>query len=228
MVMESHNMEKHVLEIDSVTVEIKGRRILSGTYLRADTNEVTALLGINGSGKSTLFRVIMGDMKYSYAHMSLDGNFLPIEKPKYGILNYLPQNTLIPEHLTIRQAFSDYDVDPDILVSNFPEFGSILDIRTRRLSSGEKRIAETIMILFSDSMFSILDEPFSQIMPVNVEKMQTLITMQKKHKGIIITDHQYSNLMSVSDRIYILDNGNTYPVKGPEDLPRHNYLPDKL
>lgn len=218
------NMDRHVLEIDSVMVEIKGRSILSGVYVKAETNEVTGILGRNGSGKSTLFRTIMGDMKCQSAHLSFDGVFMPVEKSKFGILNYLPQNPVIPGYLTLRQAFSDYGVDTDFLTSNFPEFRDVLDVRSRLLSSGERRIAEVIMILFSDSAFSILDEPFSQVMPVNVEKLQELISFQKKSKGIIITDHQYSSLLPISDRVYILDRGNAYLMKEMVDLVRYGYL----
>lgn len=80
------------------------------------------------------------------------------------------------------------------------------------------------MILFSDSAFSILDEPFSQVMPVNVEKLQELISFQKKSKGIIITDHQYSSLLPISDLVYILDRGNAYLMKERDDLVRYGYL----
>ncbi len=86
------------------------------------------------------------------------------------------------------------------------------------------RIAEMYLILNSDAEFSILDEPFSNVAPKHVEKMQELILEHKASKGIIISDHMYKSVIGITDDLFLLRDGYTFPIKCREDLIHHGYL----
>jgi ABC-type lipopolysaccharide export system ATPase subunit len=83
---------------------------------------------------------------------------------------------------------------------------------------------EAILILRSQAKFCILDEPFSGLMPVHIETLISLMKALKNEKGIIITDHLYRHVSSISDRIYLLSNGKTYPIKNAEQLISLRYV----
>ena len=94
----------------------------------------------------------------------------------------------------------------------------------REMSGGEVRIAEMYMILNSKADFCILDEPFSYVAPKFVEKMQEMIQLHKQEKGIIISDHMYESVMGITDDLYLLRDGYTFPIKSREDLIHQGYI----
>jgi ABC-type lipopolysaccharide export system ATPase subunit len=93
-----------------------------------------------------------------------------------------------------------------------------------QLSGGELRQLEMLMVLYSRADFILLDEPFTHVTPVQSDYFKPVIKAISLHKGIIITDHQYNNVMDISDRIIILTEGCTKPVSSLNDLVTYNYL----
>lgn len=122
------------------------------------------------------------------------------------------------------EAFRLYGVDYDELVRFDPKFHSFQRKMFRELSGGEARVAEMFLVLNSEADFYILDEPFSNIAPVYVERMQELIRERKKSKGIIVSDHLYDAIIEITDDLYIIRDGYTFPIKSREDLIRHWYI----
>ena len=139
-------------------------------------------------------------------------------------IKYLPQHEFIPANMTLGEAFTLYGVDYDGLVGFDPKFHTYQRKKSRELSGGEVRVAEMYMILHTEAEFCILDEPFSNIAPKYVEKMQLLIQEQKAAKGIIISDHLYESVISVTDDLFLLREGYTFPVKSRDDLIRLGYI----
>jgi len=92
------------------------------------------------------------------------------------------------------------------------------------MSGGVRRIVEIYAILRTNSMFCLLDEPFTHIMPIHVETIKMLIEMEKQKKGIILIDHQYQNVIEVCDNIYIIENGKTNLVTNDSDFKKFGYL----
>ena len=92
------------------------------------------------------------------------------------------------------------------------------------LSGGEHRLLETLMVLYSKANFILLDEPFTHISPIQVEDFKAVIRQQAKVKGIIITDHYYKNVMEVSDRLMLINNGYTEQISNTADLQRFGYI----
>ena len=216
------------LLVDSVQLAFGEKTVLQSAYITACTGRVTSVLGRNGTGKSCLFRCIMGGIRPQ--NMFIRFNDEP--DTDYGHIGkrvkYLPQNLFMPASMTLDEAFRLYGVDYDSLVTFDPKFHRYQHRKFRELSGGEARIAEMFLVLMTDSEFCILDEPFSNIAPNCVEKMQCLIMEQKAHKGIIVSDHLYEAIIEVTDDLFILRDGYTFPIKTTEDLVKHGYIPEKI
>ena len=216
-------MEKHKLIVDSVVVRFGQKTVLSGGYITSETGKVTGLLGRNGAGKSCMFRALMGGLRVENVMVSIDE--MPVNRQIIGhSIKYLPQGRLLPESLKLSRAFELYGVNYWGFVSRFPKYSRFHNSAIWELSGGEARLAELCLVLLSEAPFYILDEPFSQIDPVNIEAVQKLIREKAKNHGIIITDHNYDAISSVADNLFVIADGYTAPVHSREDLVRYGYL----
>lgn len=216
-------MDKHQLIVDSVVVRFGEKTVLSGGYITSETGIVTGLLGRNGAGKSCMFRALMGGLRVENVMVSIDG--APVNRQIIGhSIKYLPQGRLLPDGLKLSRAFELYDINYWNFVSRFPKYSRFHDSAIWELSGGEARLAELCLVLLSDAPFYILDEPFSQIDPVNIEAVQQLIREKARDHGIIITDHNYEAISSVADNLFVIADGYTAPVHSREDLVRYGYL----
>ena len=213
----------HELVVDSVVVRFGERTVVSGGYVTTRTGRVTGLLGRNGAGKSCMFRALMGGLKVDYVSVHMDGKSLDINKIGLSV-KYLPQGRMIPDGLTLRDAFRLYQVDFWAFVFLFPKYSGKYHDRVWEMSGGEARLAELYLVLMAESPFCILDEPFSQIDPVHIESVQRLIRVKSREKGIIVTDHNYEAISTVADQLFVLSDGYTHPVESRDDLVRHGYL----
>lgn len=218
----SSSNNTHTLEIDSVDLSFGERRILSNVYLRLDTGKVTALLGRNGCGKSCLMRVLFDDLKPTFKSIRVDSIWHK-RLSNYQVL-YLPQSNSVPKGMKVSRLFGDFNVSFNDFIQYFPEFSPSINRRVGELSTGERRIMELFVILKADSQFAMLDEPFSQVMPLHVEVIKSLILQQKQHKGILLTDHMYRNVIDIADSLYVINNETVYLTKSNEDLIKHGYL----
>ena len=216
-------MDKHKLIVDSVVVRFGQKTVLSGGYITAETGVVTGLLGRNGAGKSCLFRALMGGLKVENVMVSIDGK--PVDRRVIGrSVKYLPQGRLIPAGMTLHRAFDFYGVNYWAFVNQAPKFSRLYDSPVDELSGGEARLAELFLVLLSDALFYILDEPFTQVDPVNIDQVKALIRQRSQDHGIIITDHNYDAISTVTDNLFVIADGYTSPVRSREDLVRHGYL----
>ncbi len=214
---------RNLLEVDSVILEFGSKRVLQNVYLKSETTKVTALLGRNGTGKSCLMKIIFGELTPGNRSVRINGKSLlsSARSPKW--MRYLPQNSFIPASLRVKRVFRDFRLDFGGLISYFPDFEKLYRTKMLQLSGGERRIIEIYSILASQSRFCMLDEPFSQIMPVHVDTIRKLILSEKQNKGIIITDHLYRHVIDICDDLYVISNGKTYLTKGIEELETLGY-----
>ena len=213
-----------MLKVDSVQLEYDGRKILQDVYLDCKPVEITGLLGRNGCGKSSLLRIMFGTLKPGFKHISIDGHFVDKGYTNCKIA-YLPQHNYLPRNLTIYNA-SKMLVDPnawsDFIVHDVYQQHS--HKKAGELSGGELRKLETLMILYSKANYILLDEPFTHISPVQAEEIKLIIRKRSPYKGFIITDHQYQNILEISDKIVLLNNGATKLIHDHEDLITYGYL----
>jgi len=141
-----------------------------------------------------------------------------------GLAKYLPQYNFIPTGMKLSRAFKLFDLDWNLFIENFEAFSIYESVKFKVLSGGERRLVETYIILKTASQIVILDEPFSHISPLYIERIKKLITEEKKHKAIIISDHMYQHIIDASNTIYLLKNGTTKKIENLIDLETYNYL----
>lgn len=214
----------HTLEIDGVQLDFGDRRILSDVYVRCDTGKVTGILGRNGAGKSCFMQIAFGTMNAYSSSVRCNGKHISRAYTVKKLLNYLPQFYFIPASMQIRQALKYYNVDTEIFISRFPAYEKDLSKTMNELSGGQRRMIETLIILKAETKFTILDEPFSHIMPLHVDVLKEIIQEEKQRKGIILTDHLYRHIMDISDNIYLLNNGKTHHIKDNSQLVQYGYI----
>lgn len=213
----------HILEVDSVIIEFGSKRVLQDVYLKSETGKVSGLLGRNGAGKTCLLKIIFGELSSSFKSVRLNGDPISITYGSPKNIRYLPQCRFIPGFLTIKKIFNDHELDFSDFTNEFPEFEKFYSEKFKYLSGGERRIVEIYSILASEAKFCLLDEPFTLLMPIHVEKIKNLIVREKENKGILITDHMYLHIIDICDNLYVLTDGKTYLTQNTKDIEALGY-----
>lgn len=216
--------EMNYLEIDNVELNFDAKEILKAIYFKAEKGKITGILGSNGSGKTSLLRILFGELQPRNKLIRIDNK--PILKPLYkkGFLKYLPQFHIIPQNLSLQNGFNFFNTSLADFLADFPNFKSKEKHRFYEFSGGERRLIETYIILKSDAKIVLLDEPFSHLAPLYIEKLKELMEIEKEHKMIIITDHLYKEILNVSDTLYLLKDGWSRILNSPEELIQYNYV----
>ncbi|RFZ84442.1 ATP-binding cassette domain-containing protein [Mucilaginibacter terrenus] len=212
------------LKADSIQLEFDGRKILQSIFLSCKQGEVLGLLGRNGCGKSSMLKIIFGTLTATHKYVSIDGEFI-----HKGYLNnriaYLPQHNYLPAGIRT-EKLARIIVDPQSwkAFTNLPVYQKSYNKAVDELSGGQLRQLETMMIIHSKAEFILLDEPFTHISPIQADEFKPVIRACAKRKGIIITDHQYYNILDVSDRIVLLHNGETKQITNKDELVTYGYI----
>jgi lipopolysaccharide export system ATP-binding protein len=208
-----------------------GRRVVNRIDLEINPGEVVGLLGPNGAGKTTTFYMIVGLVKPDGGTITLDGEDLS-QCPMYirarRGLNYLPQEPSIFRKLTVRQnimaILETLPITPDERQERIRELLAELDLtalaenKAYCLSGGERRRVEITRALVTKPKYILLDEPFAGIDPLAVAEIGKIITqLRMKGIGVIISDHNVRETLSVCDRAYIVNEG-TVLVEGTPEL----------
>lgn len=215
---------EHQLEVDSILLEFGNKRVLQDVFFRCETGKVIGLLGRNGAGKTCLLKITYGELPLVNKSVRLDGSSLYRNYRDPNDFRYLPQFSFVPKGIRLRRLFRNFELDFNRFVHYFPEFQKYYRKTFRKLSGGEKRIVEVYLILASKTKFCLLDEPFSQVMPLHVETLKRIIRDESRNKGIIVTDHLYKHVTSVCDDVYVITNGKTYLTREADDLRRLGYI----
>lgn len=215
---------KSVLAFDSIQLEFGLHKVLSSVAMKCETGEVVGLLGRNGCGKSSLMKVVFGSMSSEFRSVRIDN--VPVIGASFQKrqISYLPQEGLIPSYLTIRKAIAYFGIEQENVCEIFHPAKELLNLKPNQCSGGTLRIIETLLILLSPAPFCILDEPFSGVMPIHIEILKEIIQTQKQQKGVILTDHLYRHVTNIADRMYVLSNGQTYPIKSADQLVYYGYI----
>jgi len=207
-----------------VELSFDNKKILYGVYLKAETGKISGILGRNGSGKTSLLKILFGSLSSKYRNVRIDKMYQKNKLFSTGKVAYLPQHQLLPNAIKLKVAFEMFKVDWTTFIEVFPSFQKYKNAKINGLSSGEVRVLETYLILSSNKEIILLDEPFSFLAPLYVEKIKTLIEEKKKHCVLIITDHFYKDILEISDTIYFIKNGNSKIIKDKKDLENEGYL----
>lgn len=213
----------HVMEADSIHLELGSRRILSDIYLKCETGKVTGLLGRNGNGKTCLLNIIYGNMNPNSRSIRFDSTTIQHPYSRPDLLLYLPQFNFVPKTFTLKTVFSHFKLTYSLFEELFPEFKLKYKSRISDLSGGQRRLVEIYVILRSPANFVMLDEPFSHLSPLLIDAIKQLIIQEKENKGILVTDHMYRHIIDISDDIYLLLDGKTKLIKNVQEIESLGY-----
>jgi ABC-type multidrug transport system ATPase subunit len=215
-----------VLEADGIRIVFGQRQLLGSIYLRVQTGQIVGLLGRNGSGKSVLLQTIFGARTVADASVRVNSQRVVPAFERPGLLNYLPQEPLLPPSLPLHRAARLLGVDLAHATARFPELRAQFGCRVGGLSGGSARLLQALLVLHAPTAFSLFDEPFSGVMPVHVETLAEEMQRLKQRKGLLITDHRYAEVLPLCDVVYLLHQGRLLKLDGDvrEQLRDYGYL----
>lgn len=222
-------MVKNVLEIDSVQKKFDYKSILSDVYLKCETGEIIGLLGRNGSGKSTLLKIIFGILDADFKFVRIDGVVKNKTSDLFKEISYLSQDNFIPNSFSVKKAIYlsiDKNRTEEFYQDDFIDL--LKDENINHLSGGELRYLEIKLILFNPSKFVLLDEPYNGLSPIMIDKINQLIVENSLKKGIIITDHNYENVIKISSKLVLMKEGKTFTIKNKNELIDKGYLSEGM
>jgi ABC-type lipopolysaccharide export system ATPase subunit len=198
-------MENNILIIDSVNKSYNNKNILQDIYLKISTGDIVGLLGRNGSGKSTLLKIIFGTVEAENKFIKIDERVYNKMYKEKNIMAFLPQNDFLPKELKANEVLKIYfDKAEYENITNNKTIKKIIHTKVKNLSGGELRYLEINLLLNLESKYLLLDEPFNGVSPILIEEIKRMIIKNSSKKGIIVTDHDYRNVLSIANRIYIL------------------------
>ncbi len=210
----------------------KGRAVVNGVTVEVNQGEIVGLLGPNGAGKTTSFYMIVGLVKPDKGSVFLDNinitNYPMYKRAQMGV-GYLPQEVSVFRKLSVEDNIMailemtslNKQQRHERLEKLLTEF-SLHHVRKNlgnSLSGGEKRRTEIARALATDPKFVLLDEPFAGVDPIAVEDIQTIIAeLKTRNIGVLITDHNVQETLSITDRAYLLFEGSILKSGTAEEL----------
>lgn len=114
------------------------------------------------------------------------------------------------------------------IVNSVPELEDDLEKHVFELAGGHERLWSALLLIYADTLFTMLDEPFTHLGPVYIERLKEILRTEKERKGIIITDHMHRHLLEVSDDLFLMKEGKTIYCRNSDDLVVHGYLSKRL
>lgn len=211
-----------IIETKNLVKNYSGRNVVDGVSFSVEQGSVVGLLGPNGAGKTTTFYMIVGLEKPDAGTVTLDGkdiSHLPMyERARAGI-GYLPQEASIFSKLTVEDNLrailettglsdAEQEAKMEALLQEF-RLTHVRKSEGKALSGGERRRVEIARALATDPAFILLDEPFAGIDPIAVADIQAMIAhLAQRGIGILITDHNVRETLSIVDKAYILAEGH--------------------
>src|ERR1700734_2748114 len=220
------------LQAADLSKSYRGRKVVDKISLEIQQGEVVGLLGPNGAGKTTTFYILVGLARPDYGRVILDGEDitdLPMYLRARSGISYLPQDPSVFRKMTVEEnLLAVLEVQSLSLEVRRARTEKLLDqlnlghIRKTRgyaLSGGERRRVEIARCLCIQPSFILLDEPFSGIDPIAVLDLQEIIfDLKASGIGVLITDHNVRETLSVTDRAYIINEGRIFRTGTPEQL----------
>jgi len=239
--------EMHRLQLREIKKSYNGRFVVSDVNMEIRSGEVVGLLGPNGAGKTTVFHIIVGLIMSDAGEVCLDSenlNSLPMYKRALKGIGYLPQETSIFRRLSVEDNIravleirgvkgNDKEERLREIINEF-NLAPLSNRLGYQLSGGERRRVEIARTFAIDPLFMLLDEPFASIDPIAViELKKTMKQLKDRGIGLIITDHNVRETLSITDRAYIISEGRILAHGSAEelisnDLVKRSYLGEEF
>ena len=222
----------HGLKIQNLVKAFRSRKVVNRVSLEIKPGEIVGLLGPNGAGKTTTFYMVVGLSRPDEGQVILndeDVTYFPMHKRAKKGVSYLPQEPSVFRKLTVEQnimavlesqKLSTFDRKKKAR-SLLRELNilHIKDSMAYSLSGGERRRVEISRALANSPLFVLLDEPFAGIDPIAVADIQSIISQLKKRGiGVLITDHNVRETLSITDRAYIISEGKIISSGSPHQV----------
>ncbi len=224
------------LSTEEIGKSYSGRQVVRGVSLKIEQGEVVGLLGPNGAGKTTSFYMIVGLVRPDAGRVLMDEHDISrlpmyLRARNHGI-SYLPQEPSVFRKLTVEDNILAVLEAQDLswerrrtrtekLIEQL-NLGHVRKTRGYALSGGERRRVEIARCLAIEPAFILLDEPFSGIDPIAVLDLQEIIFgLKRSGIGVLITDHNVEDTLSVTDRAYIINEGKIFAAGTPGELGRN-------
>lgn len=222
----------HTLAAQGLTKRYDKRAVVNGVSLEVEEGEIVGLLGPNGAGKTTTFHMIVGMTRPDDGRILLgedDVTRLPMYKRARRGIGYLAQETSVFRELTVEDNLhAVLEFQPisaaertERVESLIDEFGldRVRDSKGYSLSGGERRRTEIARALATQPRFFLLDEPFAGVDPIAVEDIQEIVAdLQERGIGVLITDHNVHETLAITDRAYLLYEGEILKQGTAEEL----------
>lgn len=223
---------KMILKAENLVKTYSKRTVVDHISLSVEQGEIVGLLGPNGAGKTTSFYMIVGLVKPNSGQIYLDDQNitkLPMYKRAKKGVGYLAQEASVFRSLTVEEnLMAVLEMRKISQAARKEKMESLLDefslnhVRKNKgmvLSGGERRRTEIARALAMDPAFILLDEPFAGVDPIAVEEIQTIVgKLKQKNIGILITDHNVNETLSITDRAYLMFEGKLLKAGTAEDL----------
>jgi lipopolysaccharide export system ATP-binding protein len=224
--------DKMILRADNLVKKYKSRTVVDHVSVKVEQGEIVGLLGPNGAGKTTSFYMIVGLIKPNEGQIFLrdeEITTLPMYQRARKGIGYLAQEASVFRKLTVEENImavlemreftkQQRREKVDQLIEEF----SLQKVRKNlgmSLSGGERRRTEIARALAVDPRFVLLDEPFAGVDPIAVEEIQSIVArLKKKNIGILITDHNVDETLSITDRAYLMVDGKLFKSGTAEEL----------
>ena len=221
-----------ILSAEHLVKKYGTRTVVQDVSIQVNRGEIVGLLGPNGAGKTTTFYMVVGFVKPNDGHVFLNETEItdePMFKRAQKGIGYLPQEPSVFRKLTVEDNIRailemtklSKNEQIDRMEGLIEEFG-LQKVRSNigdSLSGGERRRTEIARALATDPSFILLDEPFAGIDPIAVEDIQSIVSKLKtKNIGILITDHNVQETLSITDRAYLMFEGKILRAGTAEEL----------
>jgi lipopolysaccharide export system ATP-binding protein len=232
MVNESAQQTGRVLRAENLVKRYKKRTVVRGVSIDVRQGEVVGLLGPNGAGKTTTFYMIVGMITPNEGKVYLDDREITkiamYKRARMGI-GYLPQEASVFRKMSVEENIlsvlqmmdmtaAERSAKCEALMADF-NIGHLARSKGYMLSGGERRRTEIARALATDPNFILLDEPFAGIDPIAVEEIMRIVAALKKRGiGVLVTDHNVHETLSITDRAYLLFEGQILKAGTSESL----------
>jgi lipopolysaccharide export system ATP-binding protein len=222
----------HLLEAKGLSKHYGKRHVVNGLNLSVHTGEIVGLLGPNGAGKTTTFYMMVGLIKPDGGNIFLDNEdltTLPMYRRSRMGISYLPQEPSIFKKLTVEDNLravleikglrrDEIEVETDRLLKEF----NLVELSQKdgyKLSGGERRKTEIARAIAIKPRFILFDEPFAGIDPIAIIELKKMLSyLKEKGLGVLITDHNVRDTLSITDRAYIINNGEILEEGSPGEI----------
>ncbi len=200
------------LVIEGINYSYKHDKLLGNIHFKMKKKGIFGLFGLNGAGKTTFFNYLSGKNSGETGLLKINDRLIE-NKERWKYFSYLNQRNFLPFDMKVKTAIKilSSSIDFDERIDKLKEF------RIGKLSGGEKRYLETLIILGLNRKFILLDEPFSEIEPMYIEKLSRMINKKSQENGIIITDHNHHAVRKISDEIGILRDRKIIKINNTDE-----------